>query len=354
MAIKIISIQLFTSLTLILILTLSLTTDASDQKQCTNIDTSVNSSINQLAITVEQLTQSKIDLPIEISKLKNMLSIQSDQNDLLLEKINTFCSTNLSHDELGDKLTNSFQQLQGELSSMLKEKTVGPYPKEKENSKIIINTEPPCKLKTKIYILADKTIFLNFTNLTVGRGAFKLVSLGIKITPDQEMKFMAILRTNRANATDAENVDEINKLKLIHQKVKEISTPEIINKINNGQMFSPQYEIVRNTDVNQDGSLIFAQPLAGGTLEGALKRKRKLSDKELTIISKQLIDEIYSLEKANYIQWDNKPDNVFLTGSEDNIVAVLSDFGFTADVHGQSTSRPIGTAGYIDPLYPVA
>lgn len=95
--------------------------------------------------------------------------------------------------------------------------------------------------------------------------------------------------------------------------------------------------------------MIVQEYVPGGTLYDRMIEKRRYSEKEASVVIKQLMEALALLHKNQIIHRDVKLENVFLASPEDDLRIKLGDFDLASQMKHISHTKQAGTPGYMAP-----
>jgi serine/threonine-protein kinase len=117
------------------------------------------------------------------------------------------------------------------------------------------------------------------------------------------------------------------------------------------------FDIGRHQQQGREIVFLTMEFVPGETLAARLKRERRIALEEARAIAQQLCQALGAAHRAGVLHRDFKPGNVMLTGSEEKVHAVVTDFGIArwigapADSPGTLTTQGaiFGTPAYMSP-----
>ena len=125
------------------------------------------------------------------------------------------------------------------------------------------------------------------------------------------------------------------------------------------KVVSPHVVKILETGVSEDGPYIVMERLVGESLGSCLKRRTRFEPDEVAVIVKQIAKALEAAHEVGVVHRDIKPDNIYLTRSDDHgLVVKVLDFGVaklqrtSADSSLQKltqTGMLVGTPLYMSP-----
>src|SRR5690349_12259819 len=80
-----------------------------------------------------------------------------------------------------------------------------------------------------------------------------------------------------------------------------------------------------------------------------MKAITKMSEKDVALVIKQILEVLVLLESRNIMHSDIKPNNILLVNSGDVTKIKLVDFGFATKTSSNNRQLKCGTPGYMAP-----
>jgi serine/threonine protein kinase len=168
----------------------------------------------------------------------------------------------------------------------------------------------------------------------LGKGAFSQV----KIATENETgnKFAVKIITKQGDDEDAERRSEIIQT--------EIAILKVVDHKN----------IVRLHEIFQDATTYYLvmEVISGGELFERIVALTSYSEKDASIVCKQVLEGIQHMHEKNIVHRDLKPENLLLQSEEANSDVKVTDFGLShIQPHGEELkiSKAVGTPSYLAP-----